>query len=185
MTSRNDFETAPSIVQLFQSAKKLLALQPRVENRNLRKENSRMQKNLMSSELYGNNNRVLELLSPLSIDEIKSSPPYAPKQPKNYQQNNGITEITPASVNDSPPTSATSKSDGWTNNSWHTSLPNQSIQKDHMTTINSPSNTIQPYSGIPVLYPTTAYKIQPHIFVIQEKKQKTKRLGPQSSMLQL
>ena len=145
MTSRNDFETAPSIVQLFQSAKKLLALQPRVENRNLRKENSRMQKNLMSSELYGNNNRVLELLSPLSIDEIKSSPPYAPKQPKNYQQNNGITEITPASVNESPPTSATSKSDGWTNNSWHTSLPNQSIQKDHMTTIKKePITTVTP-----------------------------------------
>lgn len=145
MTSRDDFESAPSIVQLFQSAKKLLALQPRVENRNLRKENYRMQQSIMSSEVFGNNNRVLELLSPLSIDEIKSSPPYAPKQSKNYPQNNGITEITPASVNDSPPASSSSKNggDGWTSNSWNNT--NQSIKKEHLTTIKKePITTVTP-----------------------------------------
>lgn len=122
MTSQHDLNSSPSIVHLFQSARKLLAHQPRVENRNLRKENYRMQKNMMAPEAYGNNNRVLELLSPLSIDEIKSSPPYGNKQAKQFQppNNNVMTENTPASMNDSPPFAGSNKngSDVWNNKTW-------------------------------------------------------------------
>lgn len=108
-TSTHCFEAGPSIVELFNSAKKLLSLQTRVENRKLRKDNSKIQKQqtLHSKEGdagKGNLNQskhVLDLLSPLSIDDLKSSPPYIQKVLKNEKPIANIT--TPSSIDDSPP----------------------------------------------------------------------------------
>lgn len=102
-----EFETAPSIFELFHSAKKLLSLQTRVENRQLRKDNYSTQKNQV---IPNPDNKVLDLLSPLSIDDLKSSPTY--KQNSNRtgdnnmrqtKQNNSMDmDITPSSMIDSP-----------------------------------------------------------------------------------
>ncbi|ABN64919.2 regulates glutamine-repressible gene products [Scheffersomyces stipitis CBS 6054] len=99
-----DFESGPSIVELFLSAKKLLSLQTRVENRQLRKSNSKSQLSHMNNtnntshlqtssttsstpnQTFGSSgmsaspkhDKVLDLLSPLSIDDLKNSP-YIPK----------------------------------------------------------------------------------------------------------
>ena len=94
------FETAPSIVEIFHSAKKLLNLQPRIENLQLRKSNSKSQLFKMQAEcnnshissksspanphhqlqrrlsLSSNGNhhdKVFDLLSPLSIDDLKNN----------------------------------------------------------------------------------------------------------------
>lgn len=85
-------DSGPSIVDLFYSAKKLLTLQPRIANRQLRKDNLKSQqhhqtdgqlvsnqqpalRNHISHSPLSPNNKVLDLLSPLSIDDLKSSPP--------------------------------------------------------------------------------------------------------------
>lgn len=66
--------TGPSITELFTQAKKLLALQPRVENRHLRKSSLRAQLDLQNA------NKLLSLLLPLSMEdhgmnENKTTPP--------------------------------------------------------------------------------------------------------------
>ncbi|ODV78702.1 uncharacterized protein CANTADRAFT_22669 [Suhomyces tanzawaensis NRRL Y-17324] len=98
--SADNFEAGPSIVELFYSAKKLLSLQPRVENRHLRKDNTKCQR-LIMSELdqlipHGHpqqrRDKVLDLLSPLSLDDLKNSPPY------NHQKS--LTTATTSSARD-------------------------------------------------------------------------------------
>lgn len=64
----------PSITELFTQAKKLLALQPRVENRHLRKSSLRAQLDLQNA------NKLLSLLLPLSMEDQamsdnKATPP--------------------------------------------------------------------------------------------------------------
>lgn len=105
MTTSNSqskqFETVPSIVDLLYSAKKLLNLQPRIDNLHLRRSNSRTQLVMQSQALSMNNrntasngkddnqsfsispvnnqalgathDKVLDLLSPLSIDDLKNN----------------------------------------------------------------------------------------------------------------
>ncbi|CAI5759719.1 unnamed protein product [Candida verbasci] len=78
------FESEPSINELLTSAKKFLNLQPRLDNRHLRNSNSQSQlnhmmnntnyKDLISPQILSNNHdKVLDLLSPLSMDELKNS----------------------------------------------------------------------------------------------------------------
>ncbi|EGW31076.1 uncharacterized protein SPAPADRAFT_156732 [Spathaspora passalidarum NRRL Y-27907] len=81
----SDFEAGPTISDLFHSAKKLLNLQPRFENRQVRKVNSQAQ---MNHNLYATNSdntstspnmimpghdNILDLLSPLSIEDLKNN----------------------------------------------------------------------------------------------------------------
>lgn len=106
MTTRN-FDGGPSIVELFFSAKKLLSLQPRVQNRQLRKDNSRCQKSLSrKDDRKGHtHDKVLDLLSPLLIDDLKNSPPYTDKTKATTTQSTKFTVSsvsTPSSLN-SPP----------------------------------------------------------------------------------
>lgn len=83
-----DFDS-PSIYELYNSAKKLLSLQNRVENRNLRKENSKAQRN----HIKFNEGDYLDLLSPLDYED---------KNPKKLPIS--LMDITPVSMNDySPP----------------------------------------------------------------------------------
>ncbi|EEQ37735.1 putative nitrogen regulatory protein [Clavispora lusitaniae] len=94
--------SGPSIMELFTQAKRLLALQPRVENRQLRKENSRHQRRRSISPSSPSDAKVLDLLSPLSMDDLRGSVTDAKRKPtpKKTPQNDGIT---PVSMNDSPP----------------------------------------------------------------------------------
>ncbi|CAX41773.1 transcriptional activator of nitrogen-regulated genes, putative [Candida dubliniensis CD36] len=99
MTTSNSqskqFETVPSIVDLLYSAKKLLNLQPRIDNLHLRRSSSRTQLVMQSQAISANNgkennqsfsispvnnqtlgsahDKVLDLLSPLSIDDLKNN----------------------------------------------------------------------------------------------------------------
>lgn len=138
------FDAGPSIVELFHSAKKLLSLQSRVENRQLRKDNSKCQKNHLESSnphkvFDGSSNKVLELLSPLSVDDIKNeNSPYSktsqfsnfnPKQPRGGSTNN----ITPSSMNDSPPLSSQSRSFDYDKDG--SLSPSNKIKKEPSTTL--------------------------------------------------
>ncbi|GEQ68146.1 hypothetical protein JCM33374_g1813 [Metschnikowia sp. JCM 33374] len=90
--SQNELSSGPSIMDLFSQAKRLLALQPRVENRHLRQESIRAQQqtdvpvNQSDPSLFGESNawshtikppatnshaKVLDLLSPLSVDDLR------------------------------------------------------------------------------------------------------------------
>ncbi|RCK65022.1 hypothetical protein Cantr_00760 [Candida viswanathii] len=108
--STASFEAAPSIVDLFYSAKKILYLQPRIENLQLRKSNSKTQLSKMQAEFSNHthhhthqhlttvasspassqqsngqqrhlsltsssagHDKVFDLLSPLSIDDLKNN----------------------------------------------------------------------------------------------------------------
>ncbi|RLV93541.1 Nitrogen regulatory protein GLN3 [Spathaspora sp. JA1] len=89
--SMADFETGPSISDLFHSAKKLLNLQPRFDNRQVRKINSQAQihhtlyANSSTNNTNNNNisltpnvvghhhDNILDLLSPLSIEDLKNN----------------------------------------------------------------------------------------------------------------
>lgn len=124
-----DFDN-PSIYELYNSAKKLLSLHDRMDNRQLRKDNVKSQKLHLSShqrdDQFGHNN-VLDLLSPLSVEYTSSqfmnqsqgtgvnngsnntSVPMKGQNNNNSNNNrksmvNSILDITPASMNDySPP----------------------------------------------------------------------------------
>lgn len=121
-SSSRTFDAGPSIVDLFHSAKKLLTLQPRVDNRRLRKENMSAQRTFIDSANPENHhNKFLDLLSPLSVDD-KSSPPqrrHSACHTTTTSTSNITTStashklkekvansmgITPSSMNDSPPT---------------------------------------------------------------------------------
>ncbi|CAK9441555.1 uncharacterized protein LODBEIA_P54230 [Lodderomyces beijingensis] len=102
------FDAGPSLVDLFHSAKKLLHLQSRVENRQLRKANSRTQLNhlaymkssnsqefVVSPAVHHrripdqNDKTALDLLSPLSIDELQNNTiKIKPEQANGANQNN-------------------------------------------------------------------------------------------------
>lgn len=98
MSSR-DFE-GPSIYELYNSAKKLLSLQDRMGNRQLRKDNAKTQKlhslrNGVSDEIL-HDSFGLDLLSPLSVEYLADK--NGMKKPAS------IMDITPNSINDySPP----------------------------------------------------------------------------------
>lgn len=73
------FESGPLIMELFSQAKRLLALQPRMENRQLRKDNTRHQHR--RPELFPprarphsptDASKALDLLLPLSMDDIRT-----------------------------------------------------------------------------------------------------------------
>lgn len=111
---------SPSIYELYNSAKKLLLLHNRVENRQLRKDNVKSQRNHVK---HNESVDVLDLLSPLSIEDGKRS------------GNNGhqfsILDITPASMNEYSPTfpSASSGASGFN------TKPNQKVKKEPTTMI--------------------------------------------------
>lgn len=87
-----------------------------------------MQKNILLADGQRNSNRVLELLSPLSVDEIKLSPPYAPRMGKTYAQPQNVpTQNTPASVNDSPPSNGKCV-EGWSSQMWPNPAPQPTLQ---------------------------------------------------------
>mmetsp|Transcript_2438 Transcript_2438/g.2726 ORF Transcript_2438/g.2726 Transcript_2438/m.2726 type:complete len:710 (-) Transcript_2438:149-2278(-) len=145
-----ELDTAPSIFELFNSAKKLLSLQTRVENRQLRKDSYNLQKNQIMSfhnDHNNNENKFLDLLSPLSIDDLKNSPQYVQKQVRTNETRNGsITgsegrrgnsnmqiDITPSSINDSPYNGNTDvKGTPWSNNKGPTI-----IKKEPTTTVSN------------------------------------------------
>ena len=85
-----ELSAGPSIMDLFSQAKRLLALQPRVENRHVRQANTRVQKELGHAPTDENNKhanesfshsyqkpsahpnaKVLDLLLPLSVDDLR------------------------------------------------------------------------------------------------------------------
>lgn len=96
-------ESGPSIMELFSQAKRLLALKPRVENRQLRKENLRAQQaaSHYSLQTTPTDDKVLDLLLPLLVDDLGSAPVLSKLEKKKHH---GQQEITPSSMNDSPPT---------------------------------------------------------------------------------
>lgn len=106
---------APSIMELFTQAKKLLALQPRVENRQLRKENAHSQARHTSTVSFDtatptnmahDPSKALDLLLPLSVDDSRGGPMLAVvKVPQKLKKSSAQLEITPSSMNDSPPSS--------------------------------------------------------------------------------
>lgn len=127
--ARAELSSGPSIMELFSQAKRLLALQPRVENRHVRKDSSRLQRGndgesaasqLSSSEgLLGSdltvttsnsstttNNKVLDLLLPLSVDELRGAASghtlKKVAKPKKEPQSQG--GVTPMSIDDDSPT---------------------------------------------------------------------------------
>lgn len=99
----HDLESSLSIVELFNLAKKLLSLQTRVENRQLRKENSWLQKNhVLSTKGSVSGAKVLDLLSPMSVDDLKSlSLQQLPRQ--KHASGPSAMEVTPNSMDNSPP----------------------------------------------------------------------------------
>lgn len=108
--ARAELNLGPSIMELFTQAKRLLALQPRVENRHARKECLRAQQSHESlsalAELHLStqpNQNVLDLLLPLSIDDLRGSVLTSvtiEKAPKAQKEARGQT--TPQSMADSP-----------------------------------------------------------------------------------
>ena len=175
----SELDTAPSIFELFNSAKKLLSLQTRVENRQLRKDCYNVQKNQVMADhndLNNNDNKFLDLLSPLSIDDLKSSPQYGQRHGRTNETRNGSIsghesrrgnsnmqiDITPSSINDSPYSGITDvKATPWTNNKGPTV-----IKKEPTTTVSNiqissstlpldpqPVNTIKPMNKIPMAKP--------------------------------
>lgn len=100
--ARAALDTGPSIMELFSQAKRLLALQPRVENRQLRKENVRSQRaHSYSSTTTPCEPKVLDLLLPLLVDGSRGDKPVSKHSAA--KKHLGQQEITPSSMNDSPP----------------------------------------------------------------------------------
>ena len=175
----SELDTAPSIFELFNSAKKLLSLQTRVENRQLRKDSYNVQKNQVMTDhndLNNNDNKFLDLLSPLSIDDLKSSPQYGQRQGRTNEARNGsITgqegrrgnsnmqiDITPSSINDSPYSGNTDvKGTPWTNNKGPTvikkepttTVSNIQISSSTLPLDSQPVNAIKPMNKIPMAKP--------------------------------
>ncbi|CUM55572.1 unnamed protein product [Debaryomyces tyrocola] len=175
----SELDTAPSIFELFNSAKKLLSLQTRVENRQLRKDSYNVQKNQVMTDhndLNNNENKFLDLLSPLSIDDLKNSPQYGQRQGRTNEVRNGSIsghesrrgnsnmqiDITPSSINDSPYNGNIDvKATPWSNNKGPTV-----IKKEPTTTVSNiqissstlpldpqPENTIKPMNKVPMAKP--------------------------------
>lgn len=175
----SELDTAPSIFELFNSAKKLLSLQTRVENRRLRKDSYNVQKNQVMTdhnELNNGENKFLDLLSPLSIDDLKNSPQYVQRQGRNNEIRNGsITghegkrgnsnmqiDITPSSINDSPYNGNTDvKATPWSNNKGPTvikkepttTVSNIQISSSTLPMDSQPENTIKPMNKVPMAKP--------------------------------
>lgn len=123
MSTQQELDNAPSIIELLSSAKKLLLFQTRVENRQLRKENHKVQRDFIGkSDSNTKSRKSLDLLSPLSLSELKNSPPFVrkssrsgmevelhsdglnPDGERNYNsKGSNVMGITPSSINDSPP----------------------------------------------------------------------------------
>ncbi|CCE73060.1 Piso0_000073 [Millerozyma farinosa CBS 7064] len=135
---------APSIFELLNSAKKLLPFQSRVENRQLRKDNHSIQRN---NDMERLESKALDLLSPLSIDDLKHSPPYYQRSKSSRVVSNVLTqgrgttsvmENTPSSMGDSPTNVNKSSFD---NNvsleepKWDPSKKNPSIKNEPTTTL--------------------------------------------------
>jgi GATA-binding protein len=112
MQARQELDGAPSIFELFTSAKKLLKLQDRVENRQLRKENHKSQLQMREPPV-----NALDLLLPMLIDDLKngSKVGVTTATTMRTQATSGAalgsaraSYITPLSMNDSPPNSGSS-----------------------------------------------------------------------------
>lgn len=135
---------APSIFELLHSAKKLLPLQSRVENRQLRKDNHSIQRNNNMERLES---KVLDLLSPLSIDDLKHSPPYNQRSKSlrvvsnvstQGRGANSVIENTPSSMVDSPTNGNKSLFDNSVTleePKWHPSKKNPCIKNEPTTTL--------------------------------------------------
>ncbi|PVH18442.1 uncharacterized protein CXQ87_001369 [Candidozyma duobushaemuli] len=116
--ARAGLEQGPTILELFSQAKKLLALKPRVENRQWRKDGSSMQgsgspgsveRNVGASGPSGSqtqgpvDSRVLDLLSPLSVDDFRGSHARSNSRDAKNRSAPPLTEITPSSMDYSSP----------------------------------------------------------------------------------
>ena len=116
--ARAGLDQGPTILELFSQAKKLLALKPRVENRQWRKEGSLAQNEGQGSSggqnqghfhLLGQQNqgpvdsRVLDLLLPLSVDDLRSNHVRSSSRDGKSHRAPPQTEITPSSMDCSPP----------------------------------------------------------------------------------
>ena len=174
-----ELDTAPSIFELFNSAKKLLSLQTRVENRQLRKDSYNVQKNQIMSgrnDHNNNENKYLDLLSPLSIDDLKNSPQYGQKQVRTNENRNGSitgsegrrgngnmqSDITPSSISDSPYNGHTDvKATPWSNNKGPTTIkkePTMSVSNVQISSSTLPlesnsENTNDPMNKLPMQKP--------------------------------
>lgn len=104
---------SPSIFEIFAQAKKLLALQPRMENRQLRKDNARSQQlrcpttqinTPAHSRISNDPSKALDLLLPLLVDDSGNGAMLAAvEMPVKFKNVISQLEITPSSMNDSPP----------------------------------------------------------------------------------
>lgn len=175
----SELDTAPSIFELFNSAKKLLSLQTRVENRQLRKDSYNVQKNQVMTDhndLNNNDNKFLDLLSPLSIDDLKNSPQYGQRQGRTNEVRNGSIsghegrrgnnnmqiDITPSSINDSPYNGNIDvKATPWSNNKGPTvikkepttTVSNIQISSSTLPLDSQPENTIKHMNKVPMAKP--------------------------------
>lgn len=116
--ARAGLEQGPTILELFSQAKKLLALKPRVENRQWRKDGLSMQglglpssveRNAGASGPLGSqtqgpvDSRVLDLLLPLSVDEFRGSHARLNSRDAKNRLAPPLTEITPSLMDYSSP----------------------------------------------------------------------------------
>lgn len=150
MHPKDELESAPSILELFLSAKKLLSLQPRVENRQLRKENIKTQRS--HSDMNGMDN--FDLLSPVSIDDLTSYKPSAIQAAIASKKNGGKSlmgsYVTPSSINDdSPPGSGSS-----TNSRNNSDTPNTTISWGSLSHMNPTTTTSMVNHDQPMDYET-------------------------------
>lgn len=117
--ARASLDSGPTIMELFTQAKKFLALKPRVENRQWRKEGSSMlggdlssssgSQNGLSSGNFGPqsqnpvDSRVLDLLLPLSVDDLRNSSVRTTSVDGKNRRAAPQTEITPSSIDYNTP----------------------------------------------------------------------------------
>lgn len=188
------FDSGPSIVELFHSAKKLLSLQTRVENRQLRKDNFKSQKNRLvyESDLDHSNTKFLDLLSPLSVDDLKTSPPYkilSVNSKGKQSTNTSIMGITPSSMNDSPPGNLSTSRHNSDNSSISWNTPQETTPNTAIKPIKEQSAMISPSSSImkPIVKKepsTTLSPVQIHTSLPNLKvRQETKSEEPPKSNL--
>ncbi|CAH2353929.1 hypothetical protein CLIB1423_13S02102 [[Candida] railenensis] len=155
MQARDELDSAPSILELFSSAKKLLRLQTRVENRQLRKENSKTQKSHNDSEeTTSTSMNALDLLSPVSLDDLKNNnklgitKSVTNSSTTTANANSSVKAyVTPTSMNDDSPPGSNSSNNSRNNSdtpntsaSWSSQNQLKIPQKNTPTSSNTTNN---------------------------------------------
>lgn len=137
-----ELENGPSIGELWNQATRLLALQPRVDNRKVRKDNQTSQNHKNHNHHFDSDihpdAKVLDLLLPLSVDDLR--PGHYTSNSNKYKKAPPVSsEITPLSMaSDTPPHSSPGSS---THGSSHSRNP-VSVKKEPSESVSQ----VQAYS---------------------------------------